>query len=62
MREPFLAITARDVVKSERAGVDELGPWGRAAQTAMTNFTWTNQHAAYDALPTIKALTWPGER
>ena len=63
VREPFLAITARDVERTgPRSDVDLLGDWGRAAQTAMTNFSWTNQHAAYDAMPTIKALTWPGER
>lgn len=63
VREPFLAITARDIVKTgARSDVDVLGQWGKAAQTALTNFSWTNQHAAYDAMPSIKALTWPGER
>lgn len=61
--DPFLKITVRDVRKTgERGDVDVLGPWGLAAQTAQLHFRWMNQHADYDAIPTIQALTWPGEK
>lgn len=61
--DPFLKITVRDVRKTgERGDVDVLGPWGLAAQTAQLHFRWMNQHADYDAIPTIRALTWPGEK
>ena len=63
VREPFLAITARDVrKKGERGEIEVLGAWGTAAQTAMEHFRWLNLHGGYDPRPTIEALTWPGER
>jgi len=63
VREPFLAITARDVAKKgERGEIEVLGPWGMAAQTAMEHFRWLNLNGGYDPRPTIEALTWPGER
>lgn len=63
VREPFLAITARDVQKKgERSEIEVLGPWGTAAQTAMEHFRWINLNSGYDPRPTIQALTWPGER
>jgi len=62
VREPFLAISARDVQKGGvRAEVEMLGSWGQAAQTAMEHFRWMNLHAGYDAKATIDSLTWPGE-
>ena len=61
VREPFLAISARDVTKTgERGEVAVLGAWGQAAQTAMEHFRWMNLHGGYDASATIEALTWPG--
>jgi hypothetical protein len=63
VREPFLAITVRDKrATGQRGEVEVLGPWGLAAQSAMQHFAWTNQHAGYDAMTAIKALTWPGEK
>lgn len=63
VREPFLAIAARDVAKKgERGEIEVLGPWGTAATTAMEHFRWLNLNGGYDPKPTIEALTWPGER
>ncbi len=63
VRDPFLQISARDVVRSGARGEAEtLGVWGKAAQSAIEHFRWMNLNAGYDALPTIRALTWPGER
>ncbi len=63
VREPFLKITARDVVKKgERSEIEMLGPWGMAAQTAMEHFRWINLNGGYDPRAAIEALTWPGER
>ncbi len=63
VREPFLAIAARDVKKTgARQEIEVLGPWGMAAQTAMEHFRWMNQHGDYSPRATIEALTWPGER
>lgn len=63
VRDAFLKITVRDVKKTgPRADIEELGPWGRAAQTAMVHFQWMNQHADYDVMQKIQALTWPGEK
>lgn len=62
VREPFLAITARDVRKSGTRGeVEVLGAWGKAAQSAMEHFRWMNLHAGYEPRAAIEALTWPGE-
>jgi hypothetical protein len=62
VREPFLAIAARDVRKTgERAEIEVLGAWGKAAQSAMEHFRWMNLHAGYDPGAAIQALTWPGE-
>jgi hypothetical protein len=62
VREPFLAIAARDVRKTgERSEVEVLGAWGKAAQSAMEHFRWMNLHAGYDPRAAIEALTWPGE-
>jgi hypothetical protein len=58
VRAPWLQIAARDVVKAADAEV--LGPWGKAAQTALEHFRWTNLHGAYDAAATIDAIVWPG--
>jgi len=58
VRTPWLQIAARDVVKAADAEV--LGPWGKAAQTALEHFRWTNLHGAYDAAATIDAIVWPG--
>lgn len=63
VREPFLAITARDVAKKgQRGEIEVLGPWGMAAQSAMEHFRWMNLNSSYDPRPTIQAITWPGER
>ncbi|MBX3464807.1 MAG: hypothetical protein KF830_16690 [Planctomycetes bacterium] len=63
VREPFLRIAARDVQRTgPRGEVEVLGPWGKAAQSAMEHFRWMNLHAGYDPRAAIEALTWPGER
>lgn len=62
VRKPFLQISARDVQKVGPAGsVEQLGPWGQAATTAMEHFRWMNQNGQYDQTSRIEALTWPGE-
>lgn len=62
VREPFLAISARDVKKTGARGeVEVLGAWGKAAQSAMEHFRWMNLHAGYDPRAAIESLTWPGE-
>jgi hypothetical protein len=63
VREPFLAIAARDVVRTgARQEVELLGPWGMAAQSALEHFRWLNLHGGYSRRAAIEALTWPGER
>ncbi|HZN40562.1 MAG TPA: hypothetical protein VFD82_17285 [Planctomycetota bacterium] len=63
VREPFLAIAARDVARTgARQEVEVLGPWGMAAQSAMEHFRWMNLHSGYSRRTAIEALTWPGER
>ncbi|MEO6597262.1 MAG: hypothetical protein ABIP94_21170 [Planctomycetota bacterium] len=63
VREPFLAISARDTKKQgPRGEVEVLGAWGMAAQTAMEHFRWMNLHGNYDPRAAIDAVTWPGER
>jgi hypothetical protein len=42
------------------ADAEVLGPWGKAAQTALEHFRWTNLHGSYDAAATIDAIVWPG--
>jgi hypothetical protein len=62
VRDPFLQISARDVLKNGPAGaVETLGLWGQAAKTAMEHFRWMNVNAGFDQSPKIKSLTWPGE-
>lgn len=63
VRDAFLRISARDVVKTgERGNVEVLGAWGLAAQTAMEHFRWMNLHSGYKPLVAIDSLTWPGEK
>tara|TARA_R110002072_G_scaffold174303_4_gene329467 strand:- start:80391 stop:81443 length:1053 start_codon:yes stop_codon:yes gene_type:complete len=62
VRDPFLQITARDVVKTGVAETEVLGLWGQAAKTAMEHFRWMNVHAGFDQTAKIQSLTWPGER
>ncbi|MGE3171664.1 MAG: hypothetical protein AB7O97_03500 [Planctomycetota bacterium] len=58
VRDPFVAITAADVIV--RGNVEQLGPWGRAAQAAMDHFRWMNLHARYAPKTDIDSITWPG--
>ena len=63
VREPFLQIAARDVIKKgEGSNTEVLGPWGRAAQAAMEHFRWMNQNANYSPRTAIDSITWEGER
>lgn len=63
VREPFLLIAARDVIKKgEGSNTEVLGPWGRAAQAAMEHFRWMNQNANYAPRTAIESITWEGER
>jgi len=63
VREPFLAIAARDVARTgARQEVEVPGPWGMAAQAAVEHFRWMNVHGGYSRRSAIEALTWPGER
>lgn len=63
VREPFLAISARDVQKTgERGDVEVLGSWGMAANAAVEHFRWMNQHGSYRPVTPIESITWPGEK
>ncbi len=58
VRDAYVAITARDVVR--RGDADALGPWGRAAQAAMDHFRWINLHSGYAPKVDPRTITWPG--
>jgi len=60
VREPFVAITARDAVGKK--GAETLGPWGRAAQTALDHFRWMNLHARFKPSRALESITWERER
>ena len=60
VRDAYVAITARDCVRKD--GKDELGPWGRAAQSAMDHFRWMNLHSGYRPKTDMDSITWPGQK
>ena len=60
VRDAYVAITAKDAVRKD--GQDELGPWGRAAQSAMDHFRWINLHGGYRPKTDPLSITWPGEK
>ncbi|MCA8948702.1 MAG: hypothetical protein KDE27_04325 [Planctomycetes bacterium] len=63
VRDPFLAIAARDVTKSGAGNsVEQLGAWGMAANAAVEHFRWMNQHGSYEPVTPIESITWPGEK
>lgn len=63
VREPFLAIVARDTVKKGARGeVETLGPWGMAAQAAVGNFKWINTYGSYRPSTPIQSITWSGDK
>jgi hypothetical protein len=63
VRDPFLAVTARDVQKQGARGENEvMGMWGLAAQTAMDHFVWINRNASYMPKTPIGSITWSGEQ
>jgi len=63
VRDPFVAISARDVSKTgTRGDVEVLGAWGMAAQAAVEHFRWMNLHGGYKPRTPIESLTWPGEK
>lgn len=63
VRDPFIAIGARDVVrKGARGEVETLGAWGLAAQAAVDHFKWTNTKGKYRPLVDIDSITWPGDK
>lgn len=63
VREPFLAISARDTQKAGLRGEhDVLGPWGKAAQAAVEHFRWLNLRGNFEPSTPIESLTWPGEK
>jgi hypothetical protein len=57
VREPFLAITARDV--EMRDGHEQPGVFGRAAQTALEHFRWVNLHRGFATKTPLDSITWP---
>ncbi len=59
VRDPFVAITARDVVT--RAGAEQPGPWARAAQVALDHFRWMNLHAGFAPKVDPAAITWTNQ-
>jgi hypothetical protein len=60
VRDAYVAITARDAVRKN--GKDELGPWGRAAQSAMDHFRWMNLHSGYAPKSDPQSITWSSDR
>jgi hypothetical protein len=58
VRDPFLAITARDLELVN--GNQQPGAWGRAAQAAMEHFRWMNLHAGFAPKTPLDSITWPG--
>lgn len=60
VRDAYVAITARDAVRKD--GKDELGPWGRAAQSAMDHFRWMNLHSGYTPKADPQSITWSSDR
>lgn len=60
VRDAYVAITARDVVR--RGDVEVLGPWGRAAQAAMDHFRWINLHSGFAPKADPKAIRWANEK
>lgn len=60
VRDAYVAITARDAVRKD--GKDELGPWGRAAQSAMDHFRWMNLHSGYAPKTDPQSITWSSDR
>jgi hypothetical protein len=58
VREPFLAIAARDV--TVKNGVEQPGPWARAAQSAMEHFRWMNLNAGFRPKTAVESITWQG--
>ncbi len=63
VRDPFLAIAARDVRKEGAAGaVERLGSWGQAANAAVEHFRWLNQHGGYVPVVPIDSITWWREK
>ncbi len=63
VRDPFLAITVRDVAKQGKRGeLDVMGSWGLAAQSAMDHFRWQSERSNYRPKVAIESITWPGEK
>lgn len=63
VREPWLAITQRDVTKQgQRGEIEVLGAWGLAAQTALESFRWMNVHGGFQPKVDIASIQWPGEK
>lgn len=60
VRDAYVAITARDVVR--RGEVEVLGPWGRAAQAALDHFRWVNLHSGYAPKADPKSIHWANEK
>lgn len=60
VRDAYVAITARDVVR--RGEVEVLGPWGRAAQAAMDHFRWMNLHSGFAPKADPKSIRWANEK
>lgn len=63
VRDPFVAITGRDVQKQGKRGeIEVLGAWGRAAQAALEHFRWTNVHGTWQPKIAIDSIQWSGEQ
>lgn len=58
VRDPFLAITVRDV--EVQGGAESLGRWGKAAQTALDHFRWINVHGGFSPSIDPASITWEG--
>ncbi|MCY2957541.1 MAG: hypothetical protein NT107_10935 [Planctomycetota bacterium] len=57
VRDPFIAITARDVETVD--GREQPGAFGRAAQTALEHFRWMNLHRGFAPKIPLDSITWP---
>jgi hypothetical protein len=61
VRQPFIAIRARDVTVKNK--VEVLGAWALAAQTATEHFRWINLHAGFKPKTPLESITWtPAEK
>ncbi|GAB4145109.1 MAG: hypothetical protein Fur0037_12990 [Planctomycetota bacterium] len=60
VRDPFVAIVARDV--STVDGKQVPGIWGLAAQAALDHFAWMNLNAGFKPRIPLESITWESQK